>query len=384
MLLSMRAVVAPQEVPDPGSLESPLPGGLASVVRFFLDFPQPLQIAGVVVGVAVVAVLGYVAWRKRQPLWRWLTTRPRIVYAWAVGIVVFMVVSGAGAGAWGWHYVQHDNGFCTGCHVMGPAFVRFTQSEHSQLECHDCHRQPLTASMRQLYLWVVERPEDIGPHSRVPTEVCAECHIQRDPEDTWQNIIATQGHDLHLNGDTTALAGVQCVTCHGQDVHRFVPAEETCAQSACHDVEDTRIVLGDMAGAQTTFHCLGCHQFTAPVSEEPRVQTASASLGSPMVPNANTCGSCHQMQSLIDEFIPASDPHQAVCGMCHNPHTQSTTAAAFQTCTSGGCHADPEQLTPMHRGLPAGTVQECGTCHSPHLWVVDAADCAECHTTLSE
>jgi hypothetical protein len=365
-----------QEIPDPESLDSPLPGGMARVVRFFLNFPQPLQIAGVIVGVIVVTVVGFVVWRRRRQIWAWMRTRPRIVYAWAAGAGVLLAVAGAGTGLWGYNYINHDNGFCTGCHVMGPAFVRFTESEHSQLECHDCHRQPMTASMRQLYLWVVERPEDIGEHAPVPTQICADCHIQEDPEDTWELISATQGHQVHLESDSSALAEVQCVTCHGQEVHRFVPAEQTCATAGCHTPADTRVVLGDMSGAETSFHCLGCHVFTAP----------AAPAGTPgaggIVPGIEQCSSCHEMQPLVAEFSPPSDPHEATCGLCHNPHEQTEPAAAFETCTSAGCHSDPAALTPFHRGIEH-VVQDCAACHSAHGFVVDGGDCRSCHTDLS-
>src|SRR5690606_15102026 len=116
-----------QEIPDPSTLESPLPGGIARVVRFFLNFPQPLQIAGLVVALIAAVAAAFVVWRKRAPIWTWMRTRPRHVYAWTlVGGVALLTAAGA-AGLRGYDYIQHDNGFCTGCHVMGPAFVRFTQ-----------------------------------------------------------------------------------------------------------------------------------------------------------------------------------------------------------------------------------------------------------------
>jgi hypothetical protein len=278
----------------------------------------------------------------------------------------------------GWSYVQHDNGFCTGCHVMGPAFVKFTESEHSELECHDCHQQPLTASLRQLYLWVLERPHEIGEHAPVASEVCARCHIQEDASETWEAIAATQGHQVHLESDSAALADVQCVTCHAREVHRFAPAEETCAMSGCHLPEHTRIVLGEMAGSETTLHCLGCHQYTAPL-----VPAGEIGEGG-ITPPIGACGGCHEMAPIIAEFMPGADPHRAVCGACHNPHTQVTPAAAFESCTSAGCHADPASLTPFHRGLHAGALEQCSTCHTAHGWVVDASDCRGCHTELSE
>lgn len=364
-----------QAIPDPESLESPVPGGLARVVRFFLDFPQPLQIAGLIVGAIVAALLAFVVWRRRSRIWTWMRTRPRIVYAWAAGVGVALAVAGAGAGLWGYNYIQHDNGFCTGCHIMGPSFIRFTESEHSQLECHDCHRQPMTASLRQLYLWVLERPEEIGEHAPVPTAVCAECHIQEDPNETWERISATQGHQVHLESDSSALADVQCVTCHGQEVHQFVPAEQTCATAGCHDAADTEFVLGEMSGAETTFHCLGCHVFTAPV------QATGMPGGAEMIPGVEQCSACHAMQPLVAEFSPASDPHEAACGACHNPHDQTEPVEAFETCTSAGCHSDPAALTPFHRGVEH-VLQDCAACHDAHGFVVDGGDCRSCHTGL--
>lgn len=374
---SLHAALLLQEIPAPETLESPLPGGLASVVRFFLDFPQPLQIAGLVVAGVALLVGAWLVWWHRRALWSWLTTRPRAVYAWAGGVGAVLVFAGAGAGFWGWNYVQHDNGFCTGCHVMGPAFVKFTESEHSELECHDCHTQPITASLRQLYLWVMERPEEIGPHAPVATEVCARCHIQEDPNETWQAISETLGHRVHLESDDPALAGVECVTCHAPEVHRFAPTRETCAQAGCHLPAETEIVLGRMAGAETTFHCLGCHQYTAPA------EGASPLVEGGIVPTIAQCGACHEMAPIVSRLMPERDPHDAVCGACHNPHTQTTTAAALETCTSAGCHSDPESLTPFHRGLHEGVVARCARCHAAHSFVVEGSDCRSCHRDLS-
>lgn len=188
-------------------------------------------------------------WVCSYSLITWVRPRPRIVYAWTGGVgAAFVIVVGT-AGFMGWNYVQHDNGFCTGCHVMGPAFVKFTESEHNQLECHDCHNQPLTASMRQLYLWVAERPEEIGEHAPAATEVCARCHIQEDASESWEAIAATQGHQVHLMSDSSALAEVQCVTCHAPGLHRFAPAAAAAAFVPAH--------LGEKADAFAPAPILG-------------------------------------------------------------------------------------------------------------------------------
>src|SRR6266540_5793430 len=147
---------------------SPLPGGVAAVVRFLFSLPSWVQIAGLVLGLGGAAAVLVFLWRRRAAIRQWVATRRRAVKIWLAAAAAVVVLGFAGMGAASWNYMQHDNGFCTGCHVMGPAYQRFVQSEHDSLSCHDCHQQSLFASMRQLYLWVAERPQRIGPHAKVP------------------------------------------------------------------------------------------------------------------------------------------------------------------------------------------------------------------------
>jgi hypothetical protein len=353
---------------------SPLPGGVAAVVRFLFNVPAWFQIGGALVGVLLAAAVVWVVWRRRAPLLAWLRTRSRaMTLALGVGAVL-LIVGATGFGAVGWNYMQHDNGFCTGCHVMGPAFERFSQSEHAQLSCHDCHQQSMFASMRQLYLWVAERPAEIGAHAPVANRVCARCHITDRPE-RWQHVASTAGHRTHLESDSGALRGVQCVTCHGVEVHRFVPVSATCGQSGCHG--GVAIVLGKMAN-QTEFHCVACHEFTADV---PRLATRDSATGT-LVPGMTQCLSCHEMGAALARFNPVHDPHRGTCGMCHNPHRQTHVTSARQSCASAGCHADWRAI-PFHVGAKhRGAAPNCTTCHLPHQARVDASDCAGCHADV--
>ena len=317
-----------QAGPDSLVVESPLPGGVATVVRFFFNLPQWVQIAGFALGVLVAAGVVLLLWRRRAAITAWLTTRPKNVKRWLAGAGAVAVLFGVGFSGLSWNYMQHDNGFCTGCHVMGPAYARFTQSEHSQLSCHDCHQQSIVASMRQLYLWVAERPAEIGPHARVATAVCARCHVTGEKE-VWQRIASTAGHRTHLESADPRLAGVQCVTCHATEVHHFAPLDRTCAQGGCHDMN--QIALGEMRG-QTTLHCTTCHQFTA---EVPALATRDSAQGT-LTPGARQCFSCHQMRERLAgmEMDPARDPHGGSCGKCHNPGT-NTNASARVSMDSG-------------------------------------------------
>ncbi len=362
----------------PDSIQSPLPGGVSAVVRFIFGVPQWIQIGGfflaIVVGIALLVSL----WRRRAAILAWIQTRERGVKIGLAGGVFGLILLAGGTGAVSWNYMQHDNGFCTGCHVMSKPFGAFQAraGKHDSLECHDCHQQSLYASTRQLVLWVAERPEKIGKHAKVPSARCASCHVEgKDQKEKWQRIATTAGHRVHLESDSSALKDVQCVTCHGQEVHKFVPVSKTCQQEGCH--EAVEIKLGKMA-EQTSLHCVTCHQFTADV---PKLATRDSASGT-LVPTNKQCLSCHEMQKVLASFDPERDPHNGTCGMCHNPHKDTTSAAAAKSCTTSGCH-DKWQKEPFHVGVAHRKVgQECIVCHQPHAAKVDPSDCQTCHDNV--
>ena len=356
----------------------PLPGGVAALVRFFFNLPSWLQISGAVLGVVLAVVVLVVLWRRRQRVVTWVQTRPRNIRIALIAVSSAIVLFAVGFGTVSLNYMQHDNGFCTGCHVMGPAYVRFTQSEHSTLSCHNCHQQSLYASMRQMYLWVAERPSEIGPHAKVPNAVCMKCHVTGEKE-VWRRIISTAGHRTHLESTNPALKNVQCVTCHAVEVHHFAPLDRTCAQSGCHAMNT--IALGKMRN-QTTLHCTTCHRFTA---EVPALATRDSAAGT-LRPGERQCFSCHAMQERLAamNFDPSRDPHRGTCGMCHNPHKQETPAAARLTCTQAACHVDWRKV-PFHTGAAhRKATASCTTCHLPHQARVDASDCTGCHQAVRE
>lgn len=358
---------------DTAVVKSPMPRGVSTVLRFMFNLPAWFQIAGAVLGVIVGIVVLVLIWRHRQRIVTWVTTRSN---GWKVGLGVtagFVVLLAGAFGFAGFHYMEHDNNFCVSCHVMTPAFTRFQQSQHSKLECHQCHRQSMFANARQLYYWIAERPDKIKAHAPVPTRVCNECHMQQQAGDsTWKRILATGGHAMHLRNDKEKLKNVQCVTCHGAEVHQFKPVDKTCAQSNCHD--DVKIKLGKMA-SQTSMHCAGCHDFGRKTAEG--VSPDSARLAT--IPVADNCFGCHQMREKLADFSPAREPHKAVCGTCHDPHKQEDPKDSWKTCQNSGCHTKPDTLTPFHRGIAAKTLSDCGMCHKAHTWRVQGGQCQSCH-----
>jgi hypothetical protein len=267
-------------------------------------------------------------------------------------------------------YVQHDNDFCTTCHLMQGPINKFEQSAHRGLGCKACHRpnmiQRSTMGLRQ----IIAQPDSITKHAEVPTETCAECHVDGNPEE-WKLVANSAGHRIHLESKNEKLSKIECLTCHGSDVHEFAVAEKTCGQAECH--EDTKVRLGKMSNL--TLHCASCHDFNKPVAKT----VIADSLAGTLTPVRNDCFSCHAMREKVGASIPKDEPHDGVCGTCHNPHEQATPADAVKTCTAGGCHQQVDTVTAMHRDLSVGALQNCTSCHAAHTWKADGGDCTSCH-----
>jgi nitrate/TMAO reductase-like tetraheme cytochrome c subunit len=303
----------------------------------------------------------------------WILGRwARVTRRWRIALVAgFTLALGVAslAGYRQWHYMQHDNRFCTSCHLMVDPFQRFSRSVHAKLECHNCHEGRVPEQLHQLWLTAVESPTAIGRHARVPNEVCAKCHVTGDST-RWKIIAATAGHRMHLESKDPRLRGMRCVECHGVSLHEFAPVDRTCGQSGCHD--HNTIHLGGM-GQVSELHCTTCHNFLA----EART-FAVDSLGTPLTPAAAQCLACHTMQEKMKAMDIGRDPHNGVCGDCHNPHTQ--TKPQDVNCTNTGCHAGWQRVS-FHNGVPHP--ERCTTCHQPHSWRVEGQQCVRCHANIA-
>lgn len=368
----------------PGSgviLENPVPGPIGQVLQFGFNLPAWVQLGLLLAGIAVGGFVFFTLWRRRVEIAAWLGVKSR-GYRIGLGAVGLVALSSIGAvGYAGNHYMEHNNDFCMSCHVMGDAWNAFQKSEHRKLECHACHRQGMVANVRQLYFWIAERPVEIPEHAKVPTKICAECHVQSKADSNWKRIVRTAGHRLHLESDSSALKEVACVTCHGQEVHRFRPVDKTCGQSGCHKESDTKVVLGKMAG-QARQHCTGCHTFLRVAPEDAPTDSLRKMLTP--VGSDGSCLGCHQMQQRLKDFAPDQDKgHKAVCGTCHNPHTQKEPKGAYETCANSGCHSNLTERSPVHaKDGPHGKAT-CGQCHEAHSWKPKGLECVDCHKTIT-
>ena len=329
---------------------------------------------GIVIGALVALALVMLLWRRRRAIGTWLVTRNRgakLAMLGAVGAILLLMV---GTGVKAYDYMMHDNDFCSGCHIFVPSgqvFVRpdtgtyllvnKLEGKHDTLSCHSCHPFELKAQSKELFYWIIERPDQIPPHAKVPRHVCEGCHVQGEAKKTWARIASTAGHRTHLESDSSALKDVACLTCHARTAHRFQPADTTCAQKGCHLTDDVRIKLGRMAARfepanlqplpnEEKLYCNSCHQFTA---EAQFVSRDSAS--GILTPGSRQCFGCHEMRQLLATFDPAKDPHRGSCGMCHNPHTDVKPTDALKSCADAQVSRRlAECRVPCGRGAPQG------------------------------
>ena len=298
----------------------------------------------------------------------------------ALGAVGVVIMAGVGAGGYyayeTYDYVQHDNDFCMSCHLMQEPFELFAKSAHQGLGCKACHQPTLIARSEMALTQIVENPGEINAHAEVPNERCAHCHIDGDPE-KWRLVANSAGHKVHLESDDPALQGLQCVECHSTSVHEFAPIDRTCAQSGCH--EDKKILLAGMS--DLTIHCAACHNFLAPVrAAQQDSSVLSDNVDRAILPDQEECFSCHAMRALVN--MPNPDPHGGVCAACHNPHVQKSPAEVVQSCTNAGCHTQAADLSPMHKGMQPGVLENCTFCHKAHDFKVEATRCVDCHQDL--
>jgi hypothetical protein len=291
----------------------------------------------------------------------------------AAGVVVVLAAF-TFAGTTSWNYMQHDNGFCAGCHVMETPFQKFATGagEHEALTCHDCHQQSIFASTRQLVLWVANRPVEIDDHAPVPDSRCESCHSSEPDTAATTHVRRLAGHRVHFESDSSALDSLLCVTCHGAEVHSFIPSGRTCSGSGCH--EQQGITLGSMAELPE-ISCVTCHSFTADMVP----MTTRDSAVSMLMPRRTQCFSCHEMADRLPNYQMSLDPHAGRCSSCHDVHVDTLPSDASTSC--GDCHDLASSA--FHEGVNHRKVQQdCLTCHQPHQASADASDCTGCHEAV--
>ena len=251
--------------------------------------------------------------------------------------------------------VTGQPGFCNSCHIMNTFYESWKVSDHSEVNCLDCHLQPgftgyvkgKLNGLAQLVDCVVGR---VGtkPSAFVFDISClrSECHNVE--ELTSKEIDFNDvkfSHEKHINSKVDGVT-ITCGLCHShfEGNEHFKVNEDSCY--TCHFLEnpkDNKKVVDS--------NCLDCHDFDQDtLGKEIRFHEAR-----------QRCLSCHKEHGLLEAGITKMD-HTLLNGelLCSQ------------------CHFDP------HKGLFG---QNCRDCHGIRDWKIagyhhpaeDRTDCNRCH-----
>lgn len=230
-----------------------------------------------------------------------------------------------------------------------------------------------------------------GEYSSGGADTCLRCHGEPDVAD-----VLFQGVHGNLDSSHSALAELQCETCHGprgkhprkgEPMIQFGKTANVAAalqNSVClschldeadsdwhlnqHDIEDLA--------------CADCHQ----------IHTALDPVSSPQG-QVELCGGCH-MAALAAfnkrSHHPLAGIHAGsdmTCTTCHNPHGSLTEGALQQLTLNDNCYDCHAEVRGPVLWEHAPVTEDCSLCHNPHGSTNDALLtrrspqlCQSCHS----
>jgi cytochrome c nitrite reductase small subunit len=297
--------------------------------------------------------------------------------------LILVIVSGSGYVAYRFYdFSQNNPKFCVGCHLMQPAFETWSQSEHKNINCHDCHHLSVKELNGLLISFVLKRPtvvpERHKEHVIVSQKYCNQCHT----EGNAVRINKSLFHAKHVY-----MEQLECTQCHGEikadksGLHRFLPTEKFC--NKCHPEKQ---VHGEGMGGLA---CLNCH----------------TDRTKDLKPGRLKCLYCHSSDDRIRKqlrddatldvrfFTPDAatikkakkisfdekSPMQFYCYECHKPHEAGRIRPRNGDCLR--CHSGVPKIG-KHK-VHLAMDMKCQDCHRQHVWVVTEAsakkDCVACH-----
>ncbi len=304
-----------------------------------------------------------------------LTLKGKIIIA----VLLLVIIVGGGVVAFKFYdFTQNNPKFCISCHLMKPAYDAWQKSEHTGINCHECHHLSIPEQNKLLITFVLHRPKSVPPrHGKVivPWKYCVECHWEKSEKyPKAKKINNSMMHAKHY-----FMEKIECSKCHGYVVHKFTPEERFCLR--CHKGKEVHGV--GMEGLA----CLNCHTDRT-VDLRPGRKKCLFCHGSEEVRKELIADNTIDVQfflpgketiSKADKIdVPKDAPMQFYCYKCHKPHAE--IMPAYGTCLS--CH--PQILNVgMHKMHVQTMGIECKTCHKPHSWRVTKEQakttCTQCH-----
>ena len=299
-----------------------------------------------------------------------------------IALAFTIVFGGAFVAYKTYDFTQNNPKFCTGCHLMGPAYTTWATSEHKFVNCHDCHHLSVVELNQLLISFVFKRPTVVPERHKkefiVNQKFCNQCHT----EGKAKRINKSRFHAKHVY-----MEQLECSECHGDikpdksGLHRFLPTEKFCTK--CHkDKQVHGVGMGGLA-------CLNCH-----TEKTPNLR-----------PAREKCLFCHSTDEQLRKLLIAEgtidvrffqpdsalvkkatkiqftkqSPMQLFCYECHKPHTPGKVRPKSDDCLR--CHASAVNVG-KHK-IHLNMEMKCKDCHRPHGWKVTdetaKKDCVTCH-----
>jgi hypothetical protein len=297
-----------------------------------------------------------------------------------IAVLVLVSVTGGSYTAFNlYDFTQNDPKFCVSCHIMQEAFETWERSEHSNINCHECHQLTIPEANHLLFSFIVHSPEKVPDrHGKVivPWKNCTQCHWEvneRFPQ-------AEKINDSRLHARHYFMEQVECSKCHGYKLHEFMPEERFCLM--CHE---GKIIHGN---GMEELACLNCHTEMEPDLRPNRAKCLLCHGTGEMAECDQEVESCVDLkyfspdQATVDAAIKINivkdSPMQFSCDTCHHPHEVSRP-------DWGNCLDCHRQILMV--GAHGLHIQEmgldCSQCHKPHLWRVTDEQakitCTVCH-----
>lgn len=299
-----------------------------------------------------------------------------------IALVLVIVFGGAFIAYKTYNFTQNNPKFCTGCHLMEPAYTSWATSEHKTVNCHDCHHLSVPELNRLLISFVFKRPNTVPERHKeqiiVDQKHCNQCHTSGKAE----SINKSRFHARHVY-----MEQIECTVCHGElkpdksGLHRFLPSEKFCAK--CHKNRQVHGVgMGGLA-------CLNCHTDRTPDLKPARMKClychgTDEKLRKQLVAEGTIDVRFFQPSAaLINKATKIKfnekSPMQFFCYECHKPHTPGKVRPTSAECLR--CHGDIRDVG-KHK-IHLNMDMQCKDCHRPHIWKVTdetaKKDCVTCH-----
>ena len=297
-------------------------------------------------------------------------------------LLLFIVVGGGFTAYRFYDFTQNNPKFCVGCHLMQPAFDTWAKSEHTGINCHECHHLSVPEMNELLISFVMHRPNAVPERHKgkviVSQKYCNQCHT----EGKATRINKSLFHAKHVY-----MEQIECTECHGEvkadksGLHHFLPTEKFCTK--CHT---DKVVHGEGMGGLACINChtdrtqdlkpgrkkcLYCHSADDNIRKE---LIADGSMDVRFFPPDSSV-----IKKAIKIRVTDTSPMQFFCYTCHKPHTAGKVRPKIETCLK--CHAGMPKVG-KHKVHLAMDMQ-CKDCHKPHLWKVTEEsakkDCVKCH-----